>query len=325
MHLPRRTRLRDRFLLICPAALVAGLFALVWSGIPSPRLPAPAVPPVARGSLAPEGGAARFSPPAAHLIRQEETRKAQLLQAAFDRIGFDLGLVARGYISVPAVVVASLPPDLDQLDSLDDHKALFLRTLLPVVLRINDQIGTERQALLALSRKIATGVPLTGSEVQWVLALADAYDQPDADIAALLAKVDVIPPSIALAQAIEESGWGTSRLARERNALFGQFGQASSGDWDYRRFTDLTEAVGAYARNLNTHRAYREFRQVRLQMRQTQGEIDAWQLAATLHRYSERGDGYVQSLRAIMDSNGLENFDAARVNGSGRTASVAIY
>ncbi len=162
--------------------------------------------------------------------------------------------------------------------------------------------------------KMAGGTPLSADEVQWVLALADAYDQPDAEIDALLKKVDVVPPSMALAQAIEESGWGTSRIARQNNAVFGQFGQVASGDWDYRNFASLTEAVASYARNLNTHRAYREFRQARARMRAHDGELDAWELASSLHRYSERGDDYVQSLRSIMRDNRLEAFDTARLN-----------
>jgi Bax protein len=306
MHHRTRTSLRDRVSLVLLVALVGSLFALVWSGLPSPRLPTePSPAGVAHGSL----------PPVIHIIQQAETRTAQSLQAAFDRVGFDLDSVAQGYISVPGVLLARLPPDLDQLDTMEAHKALFLRVLLPVVLAVNDQIGADRQRLLGIRAKLSSGVTLTGEDVAWVLTLADAYDQPDADVDALLAKVDVIPPSIALAQAIEESGWGTSRIARERNALFGQFGQISTGDWNYRNFASLTEAVAAYSHNLNTHRAYREFRQARFTMRNKRGEIDSWELAVTLHRYSERGDDYVQSLRSIMRDNNLEAYDAARING----------
>ena len=35
--------------------------------------------------------------------------------------------------------------------------------------------------------------------------------------------MDMIPVSIALAQAAKESGWGTSRFALEGNAIFGQW------------------------------------------------------------------------------------------------------
>ncbi len=183
--------------------------------------------------------------------------------------------MSQGYISVPRILLASLPPDLDRLDAMDARRVLFLRALLPVVLHVNAQIGADRQRLLGIRARMNRGEDAVGDDVQWILSLADAYDQPDADVDILLKKVDVIPPSLALAQAIEESGWGTSRIAREQNAIFGQFGQGISGDWDYRNFASLTEAVAAYARNLNTHRAYREFRLSRARMRLTRGEIDA--------------------------------------------------
>ncbi|MTJ84417.1 MAG: hypothetical protein F8N37_25810 [Telmatospirillum sp.] len=306
MHHKTRTSLCNGVLLATLAMFVVGLFALVWSGLPSPRLPSAETPSaaVAHGSL----------PPVTYAIRQSETRDAQKLSAAFDRIGFDLDAVSQGYISVPRVLLASLPPNLDRLDAMDGRRVLFLRTLLPVVLHVNAEIGADRDRLLQIRARMARGERLSSEEVQWILALADAYDEPGADVDMLLRKVDVIPPSLALAQAIEESGWGTSRIAREQNAIFGQFGQDASGDWDYRNFSSLTEAVAAYAHNLNTHRAYREFRQARARMRTQKGEIDAVDLAATLHRYSERGDDYVSSLRSIIRANALEAFDAARLN-----------
>ena len=76
----------------------------------------------------------------------------------------------------------------------------------------------------------------------------------------------------------------------------------------------MTEAATSYAHNLNTHRAYRDFRRARGVMRSGTGEINAKDLAATLHRYSERGGGYVETLRRIMRENNLEAFDAARLN-----------
>ena len=39
----------------------------------------------------------------------------------------------------------------------------------------------------------------------------------------MLLAVDIIPNSIALAQAANESGWGTSRFAKEYNAYFGEY------------------------------------------------------------------------------------------------------
>jgi Bax protein len=260
-------------------------------------------------------------PPVIIQIKSAETKDAQLMTAALDRIGFDLESVSKGYISVPRVMVASLPPDLERLDAMDQRKTLFLRLMLPVVLSVNEEIGVDRQRLLKIKGDLVAGVQMSAEDVKWVLELADSYDQPDADVDSLLRKVDVIPPSLALAQAIEESGWGTSRIARTQNSLFGQFGQVASGDWDYKSFATLHEGVASYMHNLNTHRAYKEFRQIRANMRRAQGEIDGWELATTLHRYSERGDDYVRDIHSIMRDNGLESFDFARLN-SRRVATI---
>jgi Bax protein len=302
----RRTSAQDGGLLILLGVFVLGLILTVtgvWSPSRLARGPMP-MAIVANGDL----------PPAILPIKDAEARDAQLMMAALDRIGFDLDAVAKGYISVPRLLVSSLPPDLERLDAMDSRKTLFLRLMLPMVLAVNEQIGSDRQHLLEIKADLANNVQLAALDVQWVLGIADLYDQPDADVDALLRKVDVIPPSVALAQAIVESGWGTSRIARTQNSLFGQFGQAASGDWDYRSFDNLHEGVTSYMRNLNTHRAYREFRDARSKMRRLDGEIDGWELAAALHRYSERGDDYVHDLHSIMRDNDLESFDYVRLN-----------
>ena len=301
----RRTSAQDGGLLILLGCFVLGLF-LVAGGVLAPAHLAKGHMPVtvANGDL----------PPVIVPIRTAETRDAQLMFAALDRIGFDLDAVQKGYISVPRLMVSSLPPDLERLDAMDQRKNLFLRIMLPAVLTANEQIGSDRQHLLEIKAKLISNVQMSATDVQWVLQIADVYDQPDADVDSLLRKVDVIPPSLALAQAIEESGWGTSRIARSQNSLFGQFGQAASGDWDYKSFASLQEAVSSYMHNLNTHKAYKEFRVLRSHMRSSKGEIDGWELAQTLHRYSERGGDYVRGLRSIMRDNELESFDFARLN-----------
>ncbi len=301
----RRTSPQVGGMLILLGCFVLGVF-LVAGGVLAPAH-------LAKGPM-PAMVASSDLPPVIVPIKTAETRDAQLMFAALDRIGFDLDAVQKGYISVPRLMVSSLPPDLERLDAMDQRKNLFLRIMLPAVLTANEQIGADRQRLLDIKAKLVSGVQMSATEVQWVLQLADSYDQPDADVDSLLRKVDVIPPSLALAQAIEESGWGTSRIARSQNSLFGQFGQAASGDWDYKSFASLQEAVSSYMHNLNTHRAYKEFRVSRAHMRSIKGEIDGWELVTTLHRYSERGDDYVRGLHSIMRDNELESFDFARLN-----------
>ena len=268
-------------------------------------------------------------PPEASLVPTRPTVVAPdalhwwTLREAFDRIGFDLESVASGSARVPRVMLVTLPNDLDGIGDPDARKDLFLRAFLPVVLAVNERILEDRARLEDVHTRIVKGGTLTGGDVQWLLSLADRYDQPDIDLDALMHKVDVIPPSLALAQAIEESGWGTSRIAKGQNAMFGQFGEDPLGAWDYRAFDSLSAAVESYARNLNTHRAYREFRQARARMRDRGDPMDAFALAATLFRYSERGPLYVKNLRFIIRDNDLRAYDSAHLDESEMVAVIA--
>ena len=66
-------------------------------------------------------------------------------------------------------------------------------------------------------------------DIKWALKTADEYGMKDFDVAndvswpLLLNRVDVIPPSLALAQGANESAWGTSRFSKEGNNYFGQW------------------------------------------------------------------------------------------------------
>jgi len=315
---PRRSGFRQTARTFATVAvLVAGVAAMGGISVRSVGFVAP-IPSIVTAGLPPESGftASPIAPPVDQL-------HWWTLREAFDRIGFDLDSVASGSSPVPRVALVMLPSDLDGIGDLDARKDLFLRAFLPVVLTVNERILDDRARLIALRAKISSGGTLLGGEVQWLLALADTYDQPDMDFDALLKKVDAIPPSLALAQAIEESGWGTSRIAKGQNAMFGQFGEDPLGAWDYRSFDSLTSAVESYARNLNTHRAYREFRQARSTMRNRGGNVDAFALAATLFRYSERGPLYVKNLRWIIRDNDLKAFDSAHLDVGAKVAVIA--
>jgi uncharacterized FlgJ-related protein len=139
-------------------------------------------------------------------------------------------------------------------------------------------------------------------------------------------RVDIIPPSLALAQAAEESGWGTSRFADVGNALFGQWTwsegiaplEQREGKGDYRiaKFDSPLDSVRAYMLNLNTHAAYRSLRERRREMRVRGDQLSGWELAETLTSYSERGAAYVETLHTIMRVNRLAATDSAYLTDS---------
>ena len=93
---------------------------------------------------------------------------------------------------------------------------------LPLILQSNELISEDRQRLMNLGRRIKRGTNISYSDNLWLKEMSNRYSAESTNIDDLLERVDIVPVSLALAQAIEESGWGTSRFTHEGNALFGQ-------------------------------------------------------------------------------------------------------
>lgn len=247
------------------------------------------------------------------------------LAKRFEKIGYDLDRVRDDGHFVPRIFLARLPNDLHAVPEVELKKTVFFKTMLPLVLQENERILKDRKRLIRLRVEKNLGNKLEARDRLWLAVLAERYKVKDDNINELLRRVDVVPPSLAMAQAAEESGWGTSRFAQVGNALFGQWTTAGGDgivpedrpdgmDHKVRKFGTLTQSVAAYMRNLNTHRAYREFRRTRQSDRRKGAALDGYDLAATLSSYSARGDEYISSIRSIIDANALRALDEAKLS-----------
>ncbi len=236
--------------------------------------------------------------------------------------GYTLAAVRDDGAAVPRLFLARLPADLPRLDSVETRKEVFVKMLLPLVLAENERILADRQRALRLQDAVAAGKELSQQDSDWLQALAERYDveYDEADLSRLfkelLSRVDAVPPSLAIGQAALETGWGTSQAARGQ-AMFGQMVFYDDGERaEVRRFTRLAHAVEAYEVNLNTHKAYRLFREKRAEMHKRGNVLNGYELALTLGRYSERKKDYVRDVRGIIKANKLQPLDAARLDGS---------
>ncbi len=135
--------------------------------------------------------------------------------------------------------------------------------------------------------------------------------------------MDIIPVSMAIAQAAKETGWGTSRFALEGNALFGQWTYTDKGikpaaaeagtKHKVMMFNVLKSSVRAYARNLNTHKSYRKMRYVRAIQRDNNGKLNSLELVDFLDNYAETGKEYTIILKKIIEQNSLTDFDDVKI------------
>lgn len=248
------------------------------------------------------------------------------LRDKFSAAAFDLAVVRQGSRPVPRLFVDALPSDFDKLAEANKLKQTFFQMVLPLTLKVNEEILADRHRLLLLQKHITAGRALSGKQREWRAELAARYDVSPVDMPELLRRVDSISPAMALAQSAEESGWGRSRFAVKGNALFGQrtWGEGSGlvperrdegGRHEVRVFASLLDSVRSYAKNLNGHPAYGDFRARRAAMRARDAQLDPYGLIETLMAYSERRELYVQTIQKILRIDNLEELEGTRLVG----------
>jgi uncharacterized FlgJ-related protein len=212
--------------------------------------------------------------------------------------------------------------------TVENKKRLFFRGLAPMILRANELILKDRVRLEKVRSGILQDQMVSEYDSIWIMKLAGLYKVSGelpltaAMLEELWERVDMVPPSLALAQGAEESGWGTSRFAAEGNAIYGQWTWGKNaivpeqqrkelGNYGIAAFESLQESVCAYMLNLNTHAAYADLRAKRAALRKSGQKITGTVLSEQLTRYSERGEDYVRTLKTLMEYNRLEPTDDA--------------
>ncbi len=237
----------------------------------------------------------------------------------FTDLEYDLKKIRNGQ-QVKPVYFTKLPKDIKSLGDTSQKKNLFIQIVLPLILAENTKILEDRKKLFKILNKNFNTI----GERIWLKRRFKEYKVEDSDLAELKTRMDIIPASIAIAQAAKESGWGTSRFALEGNALFGQWTWSKSAgiepiDKDEDKshkilaFQILRASVKAYKNNLNTHKGYKEFREARAKLRQEEKKINGLELTKHLDRYAATGREYTKIIEKIIVQNDLTDFDNAKL------------
>ena len=248
----------------------------------------------------------------------------QSLDKAFSQENYSINSAKNGEVLVPRFYLTQLPKSFLKIRGVKKRKALFLKVVLPLILKVNYDILDRRKKLINIYSDYNKLGKISDSSKAWLLAMEKKYKVKRGNARELLRRMDLVPPSLALAQAAEESGWGTSRFVMEGNALFGQWTLNSSGGMipnqrdplkkhKVKKFSTLIEGVRAYALNLNTHGAYRVFRLKREKARKASSVMAGIKLSKYLKAYSERGSDYIRTIQKIIRTNRLGQLDNARL------------
>lgn len=271
----------------------------------------PVDPARAAGGLTrPRGDAVRL----AALATGAEPEETAEIERLIDLVAFTRPTTLPPF-SVGPFVGLPTPRDSDAAAT-DRRKAGFVNTVLPIVERMNKRTLWIRRRILALGPRFQPGPDLSVGDARFVADTLDAFELPAWNYPELLRRVDVVPPSLALAQAAVESGWGS---AAEGNALFGVQRFDVEGGRVVQRlqgYGSLAESVSHYMKTLNTHPAYAGFRAERAGQRLTKLHPEGLSLAARLERYSELGADYIRKVQDLMIENNFMIYDVLADRGA---------
>lgn len=211
-------------------------------------------------------------------------------------------------------------PEFSRIRDVEERKRSFFSFLRPIIVSENTRVAKDREKLLELYEKDRSGQVISWAEMKWLEGLLVKYEIQGLDIGELshwdnlLRRVDIIPVDLALVQAAKESGWGTSRFARQGNNLFGEWcfepgcgivpeAREPGATHEVAKFASVRNSVRSYMHNLNTFSAYRRFRRLRFKQRLAGKEPDGFALIDGLPQYSERKEAYLEEIRVMFRVN----------------------
>jgi len=243
---------------------------------------------------------------------------ASTIEQLFKDTNYNLKEIRKTKLVKP-IALSLLPEEMKMIENSQKRKSLFIKIILPLILEENNRIKLDRKKLFVILNKNNN----SDQEKIWLNKKFKQYGVLNKDLSTLKIRMDLIPVSLAIAQAAKETGWGTSRFALEGNALFGQWtwsgegikpaGADSDATHKVMKFKILKSSVRAYQRNLNTHSSYKQFRLARAELRDNKRNLSSVILVNYLDKYAATGKEYVKILKQIIKQNNLTDFDDVKL------------
>ena len=240
------------------------------------------------------------------------------IDSLFKEVNYNLKDV-RDTKLVKPIDIGLLPNEIKNIRNTKKRKDMFIKIVLPLIVKENNKIRVDRKRLFRILNKNSN----TDIEKKWLEKKFKQYGVRKNDLSTLKVRMDEIPVSLAISQAAKETGWGTSRFALKGNALFGQWTWSGEGlkpknadegkEHKVMKFHSLQLSVRAYLRNLNTHSTYKNLRKARTKLRNQNKPLDSLVLSKHLDKYAETGSKYIEVLQQIIEQNNLKDFDEARL------------
>ncbi len=207
-------------------------------------------------------------------------------------------------------------PDFEKITDVNILKRSFFNYLLPIIKVENKKLLTLRNKL----KRWRNQKTLFEAQQKELERLARIY-KSKSDINALLMHIDIIPSSLALAQAANESNWGRSRFAKNYHNFFGIWcfkkgcgvvpnSRNKSDTHEIATYDNPSKSVAHYMLTLNRHASYQNFRMIRTNLRKLNiSTLDGFMLTVGIRNYASIGTEYIKSLKQIIKYNALSKYD----------------
>ncbi len=214
-----------------------------------------------------------------------------------------------------------MPKEYYKIKDTDKSKKYFFDYIYNMVEQENIKILNERKFVKSILNSNILSLNFSSIQFKKLLEIKKRYRVKNIyTYSEYSKKIDIVPPSQALAQAAIESGWGKSRFIKEANNIFGH--------WTYnprigmlpkrreieathfiRVFKSLQDSISAYMLNLNRNNAYKNFRKKRFEFRVNNKQLDGFALSQTMINYSGIAHEYLDILKNVIKTNNLTNYD----------------
>lgn len=172
---------------------------------------------------------------------------------------------------------------------------------------LNREILADRERVAAIANQYLNSDDISEDDFNWLKLNAEKYgleprQRGDRNFFnALLSRMDVVPPSLALAQGWLEYGWRQSPPTR--------FPPACAPRCLARDRSLAPEDMHAWVHTLNTEPMGASFRNLRSQLRQQNRKLSAEAMMAALEPLTSERARYTQRLKAVIHQQKLNRWD----------------
>ncbi len=225
------------------------------------------------------------------------------------------------FFFILSISANALTEEYYKIKDIQKQKEYFFKHLYPLIKKENKLILEERNFIISYLSENPSSLDSSSKKFEKLLKLKEKYKIKNiSSKEEYLKKIDIIPPSLALAQAALESGWGKSRFTKEANNIFGHWtynakvglvpkDRAQNAKHFIRIFESLSHSIKKYMLNLNSNRAYKSFQEKRYIQRLKGEKLNSLLLSQTLINYSGIGERYLKILKSIIVENKLQKYD----------------